>query len=144
MSGKGKPAWPLMVGMLAAGLIAGGIAGFWSALSQDSGQGPLGSALIAGGGVVVLMIGTIVYWTRLDEAAREAHKWAFYWGGSVGIAVAVVALPVLLALPEGADVPGYAGREDEAGAAAFGVMGTLGCVIAGYTAAWLWWWWRRR
>jgi hypothetical protein len=28
---------------------------------------------------------SIIYWRRLDEAAREAHKFAWYWGGSTGL-----------------------------------------------------------
>ena len=46
--------------------------------------------------VVLIMIGAMVAgaaWMRsIDEAAREAHKAAWYWGGSGGMAVGGVLL----------------------------------------------------
>ena len=31
------------------------------------------------------------YWRAIDEAAREAQKWAWFWGGSGGMAAALEA-----------------------------------------------------
>lgn len=31
----------------------------------------------------------ISWWKQIDEAAREAHKTAWFWGGSIGMSVAV-------------------------------------------------------
>lgn len=39
-------------------------------------------------GVIMLVFGmpfAIWWWKRADEAVREAHKWAWFWGGGFGL-----------------------------------------------------------
>ena len=96
--------------------------------------------------VVLIMIGAMVAgaaWMRsIDEAAREAHKAAWYWGGSGGMAVGGV-LICLATLPQ-ADaihIPSWLdGRTDPAAYAATGAFGMMLLMLVGYTVVWAWWW----
>lgn len=87
-----------------------------------------------------------VAWMRLiDEAAREAHKSAWFWGGNCGMAVVVVgvifaSVPQAGALP----VPNFLGRDDPLAYMASGAMATILIMVLGYTIAWAWWWLSRR
>ena len=80
------------------------------------------------------------YWRTVDEAARHAQRWAWYWGGSLGMALGMIVLalvavgPMDLA-PSGAK-PGmlmfYGG----------GIV--VIAQMAGFLAAWAYWSARRR
>lgn len=105
---------------------------------------------IMGAFVVLVMIGafaTGVVWMRsIDEAAQEAHKWSWYWGGSAGIALGGVAL-CLTSLPQAAslDIPTWlSGRTDPAAYAATGAFAMLLLMLVAYGLAWTVWWMRRR
>ena len=79
-----------------------------------------------------------------DEAAREAHKSAWYWGGTAGMAVGGVAM-VLSRLPQAASIRiPTLGDPTPAGYAATGAMMMLCLMLLGYTLAWAWWWLARR
>ena len=100
--------------------------------------------------VVLLMVGSMVggvAWMRsIDEAAQEAHKSAWYWGGSGGMALGGV-LVCLASLPQAGSlhIPSWlAGRADPAAYAATGAFGMMLLMLIGYTIAWAWWWLRRR
>ena len=86
---------------------------------------------------------TVLVWRRLDEAAREAHKWAWYWGGSFGMA-AGFALVVLL----GRTAPTLGGLlPADAPAMAMMAMGAMILMLSqllGLFVAWAFWWWRAR
>lgn len=91
--------------------------------------------------VMSLAVGaTWSWWNALDEVAREAHKFAWYWGGSIGMAVAGVVLILVdsqqMAPPH--IVPG------EHGDFALGAMTVMLAQIVGYLIAWAGWWWSRR
>jgi hypothetical protein len=79
------------------------------------------------------------YWRGLDEAAQEAQKSAWFWGGSFGIAAGLFALlllpPDLVAL-----VPGHSPRAFMLRGALFPTLGAG----AGFLVAWIHWWWARR
>ncbi|MEN5115220.1 hypothetical protein V8J38_02510 [Brevundimonas olei] len=83
------------------------------------------------------------WWRRLDEAAREAHKWAWYWGGSTGMLVGLVLMLVLTTRPADIVLPASLGQTpaDLVGA---GMIITLGFQLVGYGLAWAWWWLGRR
>jgi len=90
--------------------------------------------------VLVISIG---YWRRLDEAAREAHKWSWYWGGTIGL---LSLLPIFILC---VFQPGFGAQI----AADFGATGhelDLGIGMAilfpciGYVLAWAFWWLKRR
>lgn len=94
---------------------------------------------------VVSMAGSMVIsvaWMRaIDEAAREAHKAAWFWGGCGGMAVGCAVL-IMTVLPQSADwrFPAIAGRTDPVAYAATGAFAMLALMIAGYTVVWAWWW----
>lgn len=91
-------------------------------------------------GIVVWIC--VVWWRGADEAVREAHKWAWYWGGSAGIVVVMIAVGLA-----GWDVIELAPMElsgDPGGLIMTGVGLTLGAQLIGYLIAWAAWWLRHR
>ena len=88
-----------------------------------------------------------VAWMRsIDEAAREAHKSAWFWGGCGGMAVGGVFF-ILASIPPAAalEIPSwFSGRTDPAAYAATGGGALALLMVVGYTLAWAWWWWKRR
>ena len=141
-----------LLGLVAFALVVfaiGGVVGY---------QEARGAPIVADGALfwtmgavaVVALIGAMavtVAWMRsIDEAAREAHKSAWFWGGCGGMAVAGV-LVILASMPQAAtvDIPvWFPDRTDPAAYAATGAAGLALLMIAGYTLAWAWWWWKRR
>ena len=99
--------------------------------------------------VVLLMVGSMVggvAWMRsIDEAAQEAHKSAWYWGGSSGMAVGGI-LVCLATLPQAGSIhiPSWLdGRTDPAAYAAAGAFGMMLLMLIGYLVVWAWWWFAR-
>jgi len=146
-------AW-VFLGGLAAGLVAG-MAGFgvgYLSASRPEVAERIAVFEVIGFGLFGL-IGAVVglwvsiYWMRaIDEAAREAHKAAWFWGGAGAL---LFGLPLLLiaTLPQTAtwSLPDwFYGRSDPIAHAALGAGGLLVLMLAGYTVAWGWWWFRRR
>jgi hypothetical protein len=141
-----------LVGLIALGLVsyaAGWIVGYQEARGArvDAGQVLF---WIAGAVAVASMIGAMVIsvaWMRsIDEAAREAHKSAWFWGGCGGMAVGGVFF-ILASLPPAADIQipaWFSGRTDPVAYAATGGAALALLMTAGYTLAWAWWWWKRR
>lgn len=83
---------------------------------------------------------TLAYWRHLDEAAREAHKWAWYWGGSLGI------IPGFFIATWGDSVAraGGLGFTEPGELIEFGVVTILLSMLVGYLLAWGVWWSRKR
>lgn len=130
-------------------VLGGGVIGYLSASTPGTAGGSAAMWII-GAIAAVLMIGALVVgvvWMRsIDEAAREAHKAAWYWGGSGGMAVGGV-LAIMATLPGAArwTVPAfYNGRTDPAAYAATGAFGLMFLMIIGYAIVWAWWWLARR
>lgn len=121
-----------LIGLIAG--IGGGVFGGW--------PGPVGLALtilvkiLAMGGALLVCVW---WWRGIDEAAREAHKWAWWWGGCSGMAVGGVILMTALSrkTPILAD---FSGGE----VLALGMALMMTCQILGYSLAWLVWWAQRR
>ena len=88
--------------------------------------------------LLVSGVATLLVWRRLDEAAREAHKWAWYWGGSAGM-VAVLAMFLL-----GDSGFALAARAGLSNSFEDGVVAVLSLEVIGYLVAWIYWWLRRR
>ena len=144
-----KPAKPLgalgLIGLVVGTLVIGLLGGFGSAVLSDM---PGQAGLILTVAVLVLVMGLglwlgIWWWSRVDEAAREAHKWAWFWGGSCGMLVGFICL--LTVSLRGADMPLPASL----GATPHdllvsGMMAILAFQIVGYGVAWAWWWLSRR
>lgn len=122
----------VLVGLLAG--IGGGVFGEW--------PGPLGLALTALVNLAAMggaLLTCLWWWRGIDEAAREAHKWAWWWGGCTGMAFGGVLLMTALARKD-ALFDGLSGSE----ILAFGMALMLACQILGYGVAWLVWWAQRR
>ena len=83
---------------------------------------------------------------RIDEAAREAHKAAWFWGGSGGMAVGGIFVILASSPPaERLILPSwFAGRTDPAAYAATGAVAILALMLIGYGLVWGWWWLRRQ
>ncbi|MBW8303209.1 MAG: hypothetical protein K0M78_04565 [Brevundimonas sp.] len=125
------------------------------AVGYQEGRGtplPVDHALfwIMGAVAIIAMVGAMVIsvaWMRsIDEAAREAHKSAWFWGGCGGMAVGGVFF-ILASLPPAAALPipaWFPGRTDPAAYAATGAAALALLMVAGYALAWAWWWWKRR
>ncbi|WP_309087618.1 hypothetical protein [Phenylobacterium sp.] len=86
---------------------------------------------------------TWLYWRRIDEAARDAQKTAWFWGGSAGLGVGFAASmyvavrdPTFLGL-----LPPNATPAELVHAGAFGVVIAQ---FAGFLLAWAFWWWSKR
>lgn len=140
------PPWAWLMAAMAFGLVVGGALGFFSGGNEGRVEMPgllLGldfSALLG-----LLMWLTAIYWRRLDEAAREAHKWAWFWGGNVALVPLVVGFAILTSNPD-TPVPMLLGMEPTpAGYVATGGLIVVLTLLAGYTLAWLFWWlWKSR
>jgi hypothetical protein len=92
---------------------------------------------------------SVLYLRRLDEAARLAHRWAWEWGGAIGMAAAL-----LLAMFGWYAAPGLAdafadfvrarSAHPEATAFAYGSAFTVAVAMALYACAWTGWWLSKR
>lgn len=132
---------PALVGMALGTLILGLVVGLGTAFLSEL-RGPLGLiltvVLLAGGMTGAIWLG-IGWWRRVDEAAREAHKWSWFWGGSCGMAVGLVCL--LTVSMRGADLPlpAWLGETPQ-DLLVSGMMAILAFQVVGYLIAWTWWW----
>lgn len=81
-------------------------------------------------------------WMRsIDEAAREAHKSAWYWGGSGGMCVGGIAFILASAGPWRdviAKIIGTGGQPVDYMLTGAALM--LAPMMIGYVAVWSWWW----
>src|SRR5690606_14710418 len=74
---------------------------------------------------------SVWWWRRLDEAAREAHKWAWYWGGSSGMLIGLVLMLTLTTRPADIAIPAGLG-ETPADLVGAGMLIILGFQLVGY------------
>ncbi|MDO9589302.1 MAG: hypothetical protein Q7J13_15430 [Brevundimonas sp.] len=124
--------------------LVGGVAGGAAALFADR-PGPLGMGLTAAfiSVAMAIALGACVWWWRgIDEAAREAHKWAWWWGGSGGMAVGAI-LMLTLSLRED-DIGPLSVGASAADLVSGGVFAILLFQMAGYGIAWAVWWLKHR
>ena len=85
-------------------------------------------------------VGFLWYWRGLDEAARAAHKDAFFWGGLAAIYLIALAMLVLRFEPELLPIaPATPGA-----AFALGMATSIFVFVTVALAAWGVWWLRRR
>jgi hypothetical protein len=122
----------------------GGIGGAAQGLVGDR-PGVLGlvlTAAIMSVTMAIAVVGCVWWWRGIDEAAREAHKWAWWWGGSGGVLIGAIFLLTLTFSDEAAtpvDV-GVSAPNLIAG----GMFAILLFQLAGYSIAWAAWWLRHR
>lgn len=120
-------------------VLAGAVAGGVSAAFGE--RGMTGGIVVALATSVAMALGlwSCTHWWRgLDEAAQEAHKWAWWWGSTFGLAIGGVALFTLV-LSSGDTLRGEPKDLVLAGAAFVALVQTVG-----YGIAWTIWWLRRR
>ncbi|WP_420472430.1 MULTISPECIES: hypothetical protein [unclassified Brevundimonas] len=123
-------------------LAAGAIAGVGNAVAAEF-SGAAAFAVSIGLNAVamaVCLLLAIWWWRRLDEAAREAHKWAWWWGGCSGMAVGGVLLLTLQTQEVDIGLSGMPPGE----VLAFGMAVMLGFLLVGYAIGWVVWWAQRR
>ena len=129
--------------IVAVGFV-GGLAGAARSLIGDQ-PGMAGLALTAAlmsAAMAVAFAACIWWWRGIDEAAQEAHKWAWWWGGSGGMAVGAV---LLLTLTFGDDASTSAEVALSApDLVATGMWTVLLFQLAGYGVAWSVWWLKHR
>lgn len=78
----------LTVGLCTLTVVGAGTTAAMPFWAQQLGNAPsIGVVVLAAGLAVFLALHTYYWWRDLDEAAREAHKWAWWWGGNIGFIV---------------------------------------------------------
>ena len=137
-----------LVALLALLFVVGAVIGFASAKGAIDPKA--GMPIVMGTFALLVMAGSFwigVLWMRsIDEAAREAHKWAWYWGGTAGMALGGV-LMLLSAVPRQTPIQvplAFGGIPDPAGYAATGAFALMILMTVSYSIAWAIWWWRHR
>jgi hypothetical protein len=127
----------LLAGGLAGGL-SGGLAAAFGSTSVVS--------LVASVAAITLAMAAAIWaclrwWKGLDEAAQEAHKWAWWWGSTGGLALGgVVLLSVMIASMD-RDLVVAMPAQELIYVSALGTVFTQGL---GYGIAWAVWWLKRR
>lgn len=125
-----------------AALALGFVIGAGHALLEDSAIVLPRGLLTAGGAIIALaaFAGAILYWRAIDEAAREAHKFAWFWGGSNTI---LLALPLPFLIGD-ARLVALFGQRSPTEWLAIGVVGLIVVQMIGYGLVWAAWWLRQR
>lgn len=144
-----KPKRPLGLGGFAATIgvtmLIGGLAGAGSAIFGDQ-PGTVGLAITVAMISAAMAVGfaaCLWWWRGIDEAAREAHKWAWWWGGSSGMAVGGVLLLTVMIRADTQPLPAGLGS-DPADIFASGMVAVVMFQLAGYALAWGGWWLKHR
>ena len=83
-------------------------------------------------------------WNEHDEASQAAHKAAWLWGGSFGLALSGALLAILLRVPEIDSVLPSLRDARPAGYFAAGVLATMLLQFFCYLVAWADWWVSKR
>ena len=86
---------------------------------------------------------TLIYWRAIDEAAREAQKSAWLWGGSLGMGLGIIAVVLAAQGMFGFEALAPADLAPER-LLIRGALMMVGGQLAGFFVAWAYWWWRRR
>ncbi|MDY6922426.1 MAG: hypothetical protein SWI22_00510 [Pseudomonadota bacterium] len=125
-------------------VFVGGIAAGWLAAhgTVDAGRAVVWlSGVIAVVSMVGAMVISVAWMRAIDEAAREAHKAAWFWGGCGGMSVGCAVL-IMTTLPQSTEwrFAAIGGRTDPAAYAATGAFAMLALMVIGYTVVWAWWW----
>jgi len=80
------------------------------------------------------------YWRNVDEAGRAAQKWAWFWGGQAGMALAILPLGLIAVGRTPLDL-----SDTKPGMLLFYGAGVMVLAqLAGFFVAWAYWWARRR
>lgn len=106
---------------------------------------------IAGAWVIWAGAMTFLHWSRLDEAARAAHRWAWYWGGTIGLTAALIIGMVSLKAPVVTSIISQMGSflvsDSTPPEQSYLFLGVMLCGVGqalGFAGAWLYWWAAKR
>ncbi len=130
----------LLLYSVLAGMVLGGVNAVAEIFAGDYLK-PVQVAIVAVV-LVAIMAASLLWWRDADEAVREAHKWAWFWGGSVGISLALIPFALAVWSPEFIE-------QVLAGLSPTNLfLAGIGTLIIpqmlGYGIAWAVWWLRRR
>lgn len=142
MRGSSWIKWGSMSAAMAGGFVVGGqIAAFEEGVL--AGRWVIISGAI---GVILLIPVSWLYWQSLDELAKEAHKSAWMWGGSIGMLIVTIPIAVLIEGVQSERID-LAGLDPEV-ASILGFSAGAGTAISGavggYVIAWAIYWIRKR
>ena len=145
MSNRIAP-WRWIIALFGLSFGLGIVLSMFGSMSRDAGPAivALMAAVVIGLCALALWL-MAMYWRRIDEAAREAHKWAWFWGGNIALIPAVLGFVALLERPD-LGTPLLPGLEaTPAHYVATGGVLVLGLLLVGYGLAWVGWWlWKGR
>ena len=148
MASPAPPRRPFGLGtfvLMVLGLtVVGAVAGAAGSMLGDR-PGPLGLALtfaFMAVSMAVAFAACIWWWRGIDEAAREAHKWAWWWGGSGGMAMGAILLLTLTLRRDGPSPESLGSSAAEL--VSGGMIAILLFQLAGYAIAWAAWWLKHR
>ena len=123
-------------------VVAGLIGMVLGAVNATLGETAGGLILAVNVVAMLLAFGLCVAWWRgADEAVREAHKWAWWWGGSTGMAMGAA---LMLTAQWGPGQFSALADMEPLNAFAMGIGLVIGLQAIGYVVAWAWWWLARR
>ncbi|MDR7230010.1 hypothetical protein J2X45_001091 [Caulobacter sp. BE264] len=132
----------IALGFLVASGLLGAVGGAGVSLLREIGVTPsttvLGYALLAM--APLMIVASVIYWRNIDEAAREAHKFAWFWGGSGSL---VLAAPLAMLVGD-ARLTALAGQHSPSEWFAIGVFSLLVFQLTAYVLVWAVWWIRQR
>ena len=142
---KRPPGLWTFIGMMAVVVVIGGLAGAGSAMFEDlpGSMGVVVTVALLSAAFAFAFAFCVVWWRSIDEAAREAHKWAWWWGGSAGMSVGGVLLLAVALRADDAPLPAKLGATP-ADVFASGIMAVILFQFAGYVLAWAGWWLKHR
>ena len=124
--------------------LSGFFFGLFAGYFEDSRPGI--SSGVVGIFILVTLGVSLLYWRRLDETAREAHKFSWLWGSSVAILI-VIAIASLITIKVGFFGPFPALLDAQLSpsvAYTYGIFSVLGLQIVAYGVVWVLWWLRMR
>ena len=142
LSGLQIVGWMMVLGG-AVGFGGGLLLGASNAFSR-SGNPALIVAAVFNIGLLAGSVVSIPYWRRIDEAAREAHKAAWLWGGGIVSVLAVGAAAMLYALQPPLRLPAFLGEPSSATWVAVTLSAFIYAQMTGYGVVWALWWLRKR
>lgn len=108
----------------------------------------LGAYLLITLGVILVSIPlSLSWWKQIDEAARDAHKTAWFWGGSIGMSLAIL-ITALNMFFDGAILiklgEAYHISDIQKFGFEFGLLNVMTFMGFGYAIHWGLWWRQRR
>lgn len=127
-----------MASLVGCGVIAGGLIAVLDSLGVHLPAWLAGLAALAVGGLTMLW--SRGWWSRVDEAVREAHKTAWYWGGSVGMVPVMGLAAILMFDQSGLSLDRFAAVPGDGGLILTGIVITVGLQLVGYGLFWAGWW----